>query len=250
VFVIASAADGFDPGEILFEWEGVRRDSPPSREPQQGAAEPVEAGADIGGQEIDDGVRITNRLIRQPLAFGGNNTSGQIHISPALTAHGGASGRLDFETEAFLVQLPVAFGAKDGGQDAAVDLSPTLRAGAAVDSSANGGAMPAVAYEGSPEAFTVRRFMPLECERVQGFPDNWTRIPVRFYRDKKVTKNRPEDLWEAGVDRNGTAGWWLMQADGPRYKQMGNSMATRCMAWIGARIQRWRSLEPFRELIG
>ena len=48
----------------------------------------------------------------------------------------------------------------------------------------------------------VRRLMPIECERLQGFPDNWT----------------------AG------------QADTPRYKQMGNAVAVPVVQWILRRI--------------
>ena len=55
----------------------------------------------------------------------------------------------------------------------------------------------------------VRRLTPVECERLQGFPDGWTDIP---YRGKPAP-------------------------DGPRYKALGNSMAVPCMAWIGKRIQ-------------
>lgn len=55
----------------------------------------------------------------------------------------------------------------------------------------------------------VRRLTPRECERLQGFPDNWTDIPWR------------------GKDR---------APDGPRYKALGNSMAVPCMRWIGERI--------------
>jgi DNA (cytosine-5)-methyltransferase 1 len=58
----------------------------------------------------------------------------------------------------------------------------------------------------------VRRFTPVECERLQGFPDNFTRIP---YRNK-------------AADRC---------PDGPRYKALGNSMAVPVMRWIGERIQ-------------
>lgn len=57
-------------------------------------------------------------------------------------------------------------------------------------------------------AMQVRRLTPKECERLQGFPDNYTLIPVR---------GKPA-------------------ADGPRYKALGNSMAVPCMAWIGKRI--------------
>jgi DNA (cytosine-5)-methyltransferase 1 len=55
----------------------------------------------------------------------------------------------------------------------------------------------------------VRRLTPRECERLQGFPDDYTLIP---YRGK-------------------------LAADGPRYKALGNSMAVPVMAWIGKRIQ-------------
>jgi DNA (cytosine-5)-methyltransferase 1 len=55
----------------------------------------------------------------------------------------------------------------------------------------------------------VRRLTPIECERLQGFPDNHTAIPH---------KGKPA-------------------ADGPRYKAIGNSMAVPVMAWIGRRIQ-------------
>jgi len=54
----------------------------------------------------------------------------------------------------------------------------------------------------------VRRLMPIECERLQGFPDNWTLV---------IHRGRPA-------------------ADGPRYKAIGNSMAVPVMAWIGQRI--------------
>ncbi len=61
------------------------------------------------------------------------------------------------------------------------------------------------------QAMTVRRLTPRECERLQGFPDDWTMIPYRG----KSPENCP---------------------DGPRYKALGNSMACNCMAWIGERI--------------
>ncbi len=59
---------------------------------------------------------------------------------------------------------------------------------------------------------TVRRLTPIECERLMGFPDNWTRIPWRG----KPAEECP---------------------DGPRYKACGNSMGVNVMRWIGRRIQ-------------
>lgn len=58
-------------------------------------------------------------------------------------------------------------------------------------------------------SMAVRRLTPRECERLQGFPDDYTLVP---YRGKPA-------------------------ADGPRYKALGNSMAVPVMAWIGRRIQ-------------
>jgi len=59
----------------------------------------------------------------------------------------------------------------------------------------------------------VRRLTPTECERLQGFPDNYTEIPWR---------NKPAEDCPVG----------------PRYKAMGNSMAVPVMRWIGERIQK------------
>lgn len=69
---------------------------------------------------------------------------------------------------------------------------------------------PAVfSLQGNP---LVRRLTPLECERLQGFPDNHTRIPWKG----KTAEECP---------------------DGPRYKAIGNSMAVPVMRWLGERIE-------------
>ena len=72
----------------------------------------------------------------------------------------------------------------------------------------------------------VRRLMPVECEALQGFPADWTKVPV-------------------GKNKDGSIRW---AADGPRYKQCGNSMATKVMAWIGARIVGGLSQEPWSDV--
>jgi site-specific DNA-cytosine methylase len=73
--------------------------------------------------------------------------------------------------------------------------------------SPSGGGQPQAAMTTTMQ---VRRLTPVECERLQGFPDGYTNIPWR---------NKPES------------------PDGPRYKALGNSMAVPCMVWIGERIQ-------------
>ena len=64
---------------------------------------------------------------------------------------------------------------------------------------------------GVATAMQVRRLTPVECERLQGFPDNYTNIPWR---------GKPES------------------PDGPRYKALGNSWAVPVVRWIGERIHR------------
>jgi DNA (cytosine-5)-methyltransferase 1 len=54
----------------------------------------------------------------------------------------------------------------------------------------------------------LRRFMPKECERLMGFPPDWTSV---MYKG-------------------------LLAKDGPRYAALGNSMAVPCMSWLGSRI--------------
>ncbi|EMG7937349.1 Dam family site-specific DNA-(adenine-N6)-methyltransferase [Enterobacter hormaechei] len=138
----------------------------------------------------------------------------------------------------------IAFSYKDNGADATSNLSPTIRAGNHDKSHANSGQPPAIAYafkagqgskaggigyaeEQSPtltsassgtnlapavmHGVAVRRLTPIECERLQGFPDNHTLIGWR------------------GKDADECP-------DGPRYKAIGNSMAVPVMRWIGERI--------------
>ncbi len=250
VFVVASARKGFDPGQVLFESEGVRRDTPPSREPQTAVAALTARG--VGTCGADDNQAQAGHL----LAFGGGNTGGNIDVAACLTAKG---QRIDFEVETFAVHgtqdpdtnfelahtlgrnhgqenavfipvdddegvtereirfmrqihgLPVdqpciAFNSKDYGQDAEEEISPTLRAGCSVSGNQNSGSPPAIAY-----SMQVRRLMPVECERLQGFPDNHTQIS---WRGKESTEC----------------------PDGPRYRAIGNSMAVPVMRWIGDRI--------------
>lgn len=69
---------------------------------------------------------------------------------------------------------------------------------------------------------TVRRLLPVECERLMGFPDNWTRI---------AWKGKPEEECP----------------DAPRYKACGNSMCVNVMAWLGERIDEVNRKIPSRE---
>jgi DNA (cytosine-5)-methyltransferase 1 len=70
-------------------------------------------------------------------------------------------------------------------------------------------------YQFIRNAMVVPRLTPRECERLQGFPDDYTLVTYR---------NKPA-------------------ADGPRYKALGNSMAVPVMRWIGERIASVDSVE-------
>lgn len=273
VFVVASAREGFDPCEVLFEFDGVRRDTAPRREARQDVASDAGPGFEVagtldartngGGFPGSDGatsghvIPATYQEVSHCLNAGGMGIgadqdpmftlqAGKQHavavigeIAHTLKAEGfdgsedgtgrgvptiahtvalrgregGATAELGGEVATALRASTgggdkphiLAFSAKDYGADATDNLSPTLRAGGHSKSHANAGVMPAVA---TPLA--VRRLTPVECEFLQGFPQNHTLVPYR---------NKPA-------------------ADGPRYKALGNSMAVPVMRWIGERIDK------------
>lgn len=100
------------------------------------------------------------------------------------------------------------------------------------------------------QSMQVRRLTPRECERLQGFPVDFTLIPG----DTPISKIRREKLdmdYVKYLHRGGRLTFEQCMnaaADGPRYKALGNSMATPCMAFIGRRIERALA-EPWPELI-
>ena len=71
------------------------------------------------------------------------------------------------------------------------------------------------------ENLTVRRLTPIECERLQGFPDNWT--------SEKMELTLEGNEWKA-------TGKVVKQADGPRYRQQGNAVTVNVAEWIGKQI--------------
>jgi DNA (cytosine-5)-methyltransferase 1 len=88
------------------------------------------------------------------------------------------------------------------------------------------------------QRWRVRRLTPRECERLQGFPDDFTRIPRAKGMWRRVDDAEDlDDLRACGMPLKleGNA-WFVKDPDGPRYKALGNSMAVNCMEWIGGRI--------------
>lgn len=125
----------------------------------------------------------------------------------------------------------IAFSSKDHGADAG-ELSPTLRSMNYDKSHINGGGQVAIAfhenkagqlseaevlglranashsYQGIGGESGVRRLTPRECERLQGFPDDWT----LYDAEGKVI------------------------SDSARYRMLGNAVAVPCAEWLGNRI--------------
>ncbi|HFV0445976.1 TPA: Dam family site-specific DNA-(adenine-N6)-methyltransferase [Escherichia coli] len=79
----------------------------------------------------------------------------------------------------------------------------------------------------------MRRLTPVECERLQGFPDGHTLIPTE--KRKKVSSDELAYLRKNSPDLNEEEAA-MLASDGPRYKAIGNSMAIPVMRWIGERI--------------
>lgn len=344
VFAILDTGDWASRQPILLERQSLRGDTAPRRETGQGVAGAITSSLGRRGGQPDCG---STAGLLQPVAFGGNNQVGPIDVATARNACGSGSGRLDFETETFLVQavcstLDASFGRLQGasGQDmnhghshlvpmafdsrqdcvnstevfgslgssgpqaqavtysiqsGALRINPnsgpgsigvqqhianTLEARSEVqavcitgeithalkadgfDASEDGTGrgqpiVPSFAFAQNtrdevrlvggdgeisgalaaqagmkqttyvaPGGMAVRRLTPMECERLQGFPDGYTLIPL------------PKQ------NRHGAITRIPMAKDGPRYKALGNSMAVPVMAWIGRSIE--AALTPAR----
>ncbi|EAV3604885.1 Dam family site-specific DNA-(adenine-N6)-methyltransferase [Salmonella enterica] len=279
VFVVASARKEFDPAEVLFEFDSMRRDTPPRREPQTTVTTDTGSGVE-GGSHWDNpanphptlnqsnnigGIGASNQEVFSQrsamlvsgnysdisrtllakendstaedldtyiLAYGRGNTGGNIDVATACTAHG---VRMDFDTETFAVhgtqdpdtnhELAHTLG-RNHGQENAIITEPYTMAirgreeGSTVEVRNDGTANALLTPNGGRAGMgvgavgwgmQVRRLTPVECERLQGFPDNHTLISWRG----KDAADCP---------------------DGQRYKAIGNSMAVPVMRWIGERI--------------
>ncbi|ENL6119232.1 Dam family site-specific DNA-(adenine-N6)-methyltransferase [Salmonella enterica] len=279
VFVVASARKEFDPAEVLFEFDSLRRDTPPRREPQTAVTTDTGSGIE-GGSHWDNpanphptlnqannigGIGASNQEVFSQrgaglvsgaysdisrtllakendstaedldtyiLAYGGGNTGGNIDVATACTAHG---VRMDFDTETFAVhgtqdpdtnhELAHTLGRNHGQENVIITEPYTIairgrEEGSTVEVRNDGTANALLTPNGGRAGMgvgavgwgmQVRRLTPVECERLQGFPDNHTLISWRG----KDAADCP---------------------DGQRYKAIGNSMAVPVMRWIGERI--------------
>jgi DNA (cytosine-5)-methyltransferase 1 len=231
VFVIGCLGDPASAAAVLFERHSLQGNSAPSRQKGQRLADTLTVGAN------------------QCSGFVGDFTEDKLPTAKCLTARGAGGGNLDPETANFVsceVQAAThAFkvrGGCDGGgkgylgsdevaftisthQDQHIfqETKPNedlicFEANMSMQAPAVGDLHPTITrrtHAAVAMQSAVRRLTPRECERLQGFPDDYTLTPHR---------NKP-------------------MADGPRYKALGNSMAVPVMHWIGKRIQMVENLK-------
>ena len=187
------------PVEVLFEPEGVRWDSKPSREKRKELADAAGRGPACAG--VDANLSDTGCLNSE------DPQSKRVFTvdSCAPTLSSGTTEGMNIQPSVLVPTNPVvcmtdtqantSYGGEASVTSHAMKDAPVLACG-----------------DVRQNEWTVRRLTPRECERLQGFPDDWTRIPYRG----KPAEECP---------------------DGPRYKAIGNSMAVPVMRWIFERIE-------------
>ena len=155
-------------------------------------AQPLMAGGPVGGNQGGD------FILEKPVAFALRGRDGG--SMPEINDDGDSIGALRSASGGSSRDY-VAFAHQGGGTQTRLGYDP--EAGTCQTLGAN--QTPAIA--GS----AVRRLTPVECARLQGFPDDY--LTQVSWRGKPTPP------------------------DGPQYKALGNSMAVPCMAWIGRRIE-------------
>lgn len=232
VFVVGCLGDWRRAAAVLFDAESLRGNPPPGRKAEAGiagkSARSVALRGRDGGGTAELGHDVAHAL--RASQGGGDKAYALISVCPTLNAGGNSTGgNRQPGTSVDTAESLIAMAHGQGGAEIAVSgESPTLICNHEA---------PIVSFHGSQDpdvsgdvthpcgrnqgqetcvlvGSSVRRLMPIECERLQGFPDGYTAIPGA--------------------------------KDGPRYKAIGNSMAVNVMRWIGWRIQLAESINGAR----
>lgn len=198
VFLVGYLGDWRPAAAVLLEPEGMRGDSAPSREAGKGIAGTTPVGINFSGQSLstgsNSGVMPHEQGALLPIAFA-QNTRDEVRL------FGG-----DGQTVGTLAAEP---GMKQQSYVATHSVAGTMESRQTSGGFSNSIDHAASGYMALNESsWAVRRLTPRECERLQGFPDDYTLV---------LNRGKPA-------------------ADGPRYKALGNSMAVNAMRWIGMRI--------------
>ena len=239
-FALTDFGDWTNRPPILLERKSMSGDSPPSREAGKAVAALTANGVGTCGADDNQGqaghlIPSVNSLTGMGVykdsslpslrSSGGDQGGGSealaVYASTGDISHclnAGGMGRQDYETETLIAHTlrGDGFDASEDGTRRGAPLAPVAyRTSPNCGAWETGGRIDALTTGSDPFSHVltfqsaVRRLTPRECERLQGFPDDWTDVP---YRGKPA-------------------------ADGPRYKAIGNSMAVSVMRWIGERIE-------------
>jgi DNA (cytosine-5)-methyltransferase 1 len=223
VFAVFHSGEWQRAAAVLFDRTSLSGHPAPRRETGQAVTADTLRSTD-GGSDVDhgaaghlngfdaseDGTGRGTSLVTESytLAIRGRGDSHDLEyrqdgIANAVLTPNGGRGGIGVGAVAFDARQSnvIQYGNLSGPLD-------TNGASIAVAFAENQRAEPGQGYPAVMQHMAVRRLTPLECERLQGFPDGYTAIP---YRGK-------------------------LAADGPRYKALGNSMAVPVMRWIGSRI--------------
>ena len=243
VFVVGCLGDWRSAAAVLFERHSLQGHPAPSRQAGQEVAGTFGARSTAGGGFGGD-FETTGGLVEvsPTRRAGGNRTGGDrppgtdvdtcetlipvphAQISPALKARDGKGPSSDGDGDGAILVPMVAHSLRGEGFDASEDgtgrdAAPCVAYTTKLHNTTSNNAgkifeertVALDANSPAPSLITamqVRRLTPTECERLQGFPDNYTAVPHR---------GKPA-------------------ADGPRYKALGNSWAVPNVRWIGRRI--------------
>jgi DNA (cytosine-5)-methyltransferase 1 len=229
VFVVGYLGDWRRAAAVLFERNSLQGNIAPRREAGQKFAPTVTTGAPFSrtGNESVECEAIV------PVGYTSSSFGGYHQGVGTIRAAGGDLGG---GSETLCVSQPIAFSSKQQSMKTSDNVANTLGANdykepqaVAIQNATRGASQNGLGITTDGPMYTldvgsqhavaigygvitpsqVRRLTPIECERLQGFPDNYTDIRLN---DKQTP-------------------------DGPRYKAMGNSMAVPVMNWIGRRIQ-------------
>jgi DNA (cytosine-5)-methyltransferase 1 len=248
VFVVGYLGDWRRAAAVLFERESLRGYPAPSRKTREEIAGTIKASTYSGGAGgKPEGAAVNHFITARMRGFGDYSSDGTARTVKArnykdatdLVSVGYTSSSFANYKEGIGTvrasggdlgggsETIIAFPAEMSGTQSAttVNLSPALSvkhntavathdvAGTMLSKASSGGFSNSIDHAAAGymalQKSQVRRLTPIECERLQGFPDNYTDIRLN---DKQTP-------------------------DGPRYKAMGNSMAVPVMNWIGRRIQ-------------
>lgn len=218
IFLIADFT-GKRAGEILFEQNSMRGDITESRKAWQEVAatarEGVEGASAISIFDIGDRRRVADE---------------NVGICPTLTTKMGTGGN----------NVPITISER-GRAIPINDKATRYRGGGSTRKGDGAGNGLGVGEEGDPcptittgdrhavfYDYVVRRLTPLECERLMGFPDDWT--GVEWVYKKYIGKNPTrKDILPMKVRKQ-------RASDTARYKALGNSVAVPCVEWIMRRL--------------